>query len=89
MAGKGSWNQYPEHRKNMKMARDEIKLHRFDEVLSTRPPLVGDKMLADRSAAVFLQVMGKRLRAIYPVSAEADQPAALRSLIEELAAKGM
>jgi hypothetical protein len=42
----------------------------------------------DGNSATLAKVVGGRLRAIYPVDLNADEPAALRFLLDELAAKG-
>ena len=71
------------------MAREENQLHWFNEISpNARYSLDRGETFAENTPSALAQIVGKRLRAIYPL-ADSDEPAALRNLIDELAAKGL
>lgn len=71
------------------MPRDENALHRAKMSATLQHSLERGEIFADSKSATLGQIVGRRLRAVYPLVIEGDEPPALRSLIDELAAKGI
>lgn len=72
------------------MPCDENILHRANQVSATlQHSLERGETFADSRSATLAQIVGRRLRAVYPLVIEGDESPALRSLIDELAAKGI
>jgi hypothetical protein len=68
------------------MARDET-LPRGWKPASTRQSLEPGEIFVEGRSATLAQLIGRRLRLIYPLTPADEEPPALRNLIEALASK--
>jgi hypothetical protein len=73
----------------IKMVQDENTLPRGWRPARTRQILEPGEVFVEGRSVTLAQIIGRRLRLVYPLAPDSDGPPALRSLIEELSAKDL